>query len=193
MGIITAIYHSVFYPSAFIREIENKRSILYFGWILILIRWGYYSILFSFFRDYNDSWRPFVQPPFSLSIEQYSFFQSRFSIFFGLLLMFSITLVIWIYFKILQRKIDLLKVFNVLGYTFFLPFVILQIIDLVFFQVTGWDLLTFSITHTLFLIWEAAVTIVIISKLIKLNTLNIVISNGLIIITWILICALLWR
>jgi hypothetical protein len=107
--------------------------------------------------------------------------------------MFSITLVIWIYFKILQRKIDLLKVFNVLGYTFFLPFVILQIIDLVFFQVTGWDLLTFSITHTLFLIWEAAVTIVIISKLIKLNTLNIVISNGLIIITWILICALLWR
>jgi hypothetical protein len=107
--------------------------------------------------------------------------------------MASIALVLWLYFKISQIKIEYKKIFNVLGYTFFLPFVILQIIDLIFFQLTGWNIYSFSITHTLFLIWESIAAVLILSKLKKLNSFHMIISNGLIIMTWILICALLWR
>ena len=193
MRIIRAIYHSVFNPAIFIKDIEYKRSILNLGWILILVRWGYYSILFSFFRDYNDSWRPFVKPPFGLSIVKYSFFQIRFSIFFGLLLMLSIAFVIWLYFKISRIKVNYFNIFNVLGYTFFLPFAILQLIDLVLFHTIGWDLIAFSTTHTIFLIWESITAVIIVSKLTELRINDKIIANCLIIITWILICALVWR
>lgn len=190
---VNSIYQSVFNPSRFIEIIEDNKTILYLGWILILIRWGYYSVLFSFFRDYNISWKPFVKPPFNLSIEQYSSIQSKFSILFGFFLMSSLTLSIWLYFRIRKKHIELKKIFNVLGYTFFLPFVILQIVDLISFQIIGWDLITFTITHTLFLIWEAIVTIVIISKLIQLKIFDKIISSGLLIIIWIIICSFLWR
>jgi hypothetical protein len=193
MRIIRTIYFSVFNPSIFSRDIEYKRSNLNLGWILILIRWGYYSILFSFFRDYSGSWKPFVRPPFGLSIKQYSSYQCRFSIFFGLFLMLSIAFVIWSYFKLLRIKVDYFNIFNVLGYTFFLPFVILQPIDLILFNTIGWDLLAFTTTHTIFLIWESVTAVIIISKLVELRLSNKLIANCLIILTWIIICALVWR
>lgn len=160
--ITNAIWQSVVSPNQFLANTKSKSIIIKYGWIFILLRWSYYSFTFFLFRDYQGSWKPFSPIPFGLNIGTYAFLQIRFSVFFGIFLMFSIAFFLWTYLRYKKITISLFEIFNILGITFFLPFLIVQPLDLFIINIFGWVMFIIIPLHTLILLWEAVVSMIII-------------------------------
>ena len=163
------------------------------GWLFIPVRWAYYSGIFVFFRDYEKTWRPFVPPPFGLSYARYAQFQQIFSVPFGMLLMILIALVLYIYMGLRNRPLSFLNIINVLGVTYFLPFLLLQPIDVLSIFTVGGVGLVIAPLHSIVLLWEAIATVIIVGGLAKLSRADYLIAVLLQVGTWIGICAPLWR
>ena len=88
--IINAIWQSVFSPYKFLNNPKSTFIIKKYGWIFCILRWMYYSFVFFLFRDYHGIWKPFSSVPFGMSIDTYAFLQTRFSLIFGIFLVFNI-------------------------------------------------------------------------------------------------------
>jgi hypothetical protein len=174
---------------------ENKdglRFIIQFGWIFIIVRWFYYSILFQF-RDYHGKWKPFIHPPFNLDLDNYAKLQRAFSLPFGLILMLILALTLYIYLEFINKKITPFVLINILGVTFFLPFLLVQPIDQLIIILVGWKLIPVTIIHTAVLLWESWASVEIISSIIELKVSEKLISITVLTIAWILITGVLWR
>ena len=189
---LKALYQSVFAPTSFIKNPKGLLIVNRYGWIFIVIRWLTYSIVFSF-RDYHGNWKPFIPPPFGIDANTYAFLQTYFSLLFGIFVMGSIALVLFGYLQLIGKGISSFKIFNILGIAFFLPFIIVQSIDVFVMLVVGWVSYLIIPIHVLVLLWESFATTVILSKICRLKLLEKVICIMIIIIVWIGICALLWR
>ncbi len=191
--LINTIWQSVFAPKLFQKNPKGELVVNKYGWIFIGVRWLYYSILFSLFRDYSGEWKPFVPPPFNLSLETYALLQRYFSVIFGFFLMFSIAIALWTYIKIIGKDIPLFKILNILGITFFLPFIILQPIDRLVIISFGWTMPLITFLHTLFLLWEGIAAVLIIDNICKLKVSVKITSVFIITAIWIFICGIFWR
>ena len=163
------------------------------GWAFIFLRWGYYSSVFALFRDYQGKWRPFVSPPFGLTHTTYGRLQVLLAVPFGVMLMGAIAAVLWTYLRLRNRSCDGLTLINILGVTYFLPFVILQPLDVLAIQSVGWAAMVIIPLHNVVLMWEAVAATTIIGELVKLRKADHVVLVLLQLGTWIGICAPLWR
>ena len=134
---LKAIYLSVFKPCSLVYNHREYSWVMRFGWILIIARWLYYSIIFQF-RDYYGRWAPFVSPPFD--IETLAFIQRALSLPFGIVLMLLLSLALGAYLRIIKKRVSVFILLNILGTTFFLPFILVQPIDLVMIAFVGWKL-----------------------------------------------------
>jgi len=190
--VLRAIYQSVFKPGSFVQNPEGILIVNKYGWLFIALRWAYYSVIFSF-RDYHGAWKPFVPPPFGLDLDTYAFWQVRFSVLFGIFLMLAMSVALSIYLRLLNKKIAMVQVLNILGITFFLPFVIVQPIDLVVLLTNGWEMFPVAPIHTLILVWQSFAATSIISNMCELKRSEKVISVVLLMAVWILISGTLWR
>ncbi|MFW9905341.1 MAG: hypothetical protein ACFFFH_13455 [Candidatus Thorarchaeota archaeon] len=191
--IIKALWLAVFSPGQVLENQKRVAIIMKYGWIFIMIRWVYYSFFFAFFRDYHGSWEPFSPVPFGMSIDTYAFFQIRFSIFFGIFLMFCIALCLWFYLYFKKKPASLFMIFNILGITFFLPFLILQPFDLIIINTVGWVMYIIVPLHSAFLIWEAVVTMRIFHHRSLLTPSEQFRGVLLILSVWIILSFLFWR
>lgn len=189
---IKATFQSVFSSDSFMKNPKGMLIINKYGWIFIVIRWSYYSIIFSF-RDYHGNWKPFLPPPFGINLDTYAFLQIRFSLLFGFLVMSSMALFLAGYLLLIKKDVSIFKIFNILGVTFFIPFVIVQPIDFLIIFTVGWvDYLIIPI-HTIMLIWESFAAANIISNIWRLKLSEKIVSIVLIITIWLVICGILWR
>ncbi|MCK4560501.1 MAG: hypothetical protein KAV45_12020 [Calditrichia bacterium] len=189
---LKALYQSVFAPDSFLKNPKGLLIVNKYGWLFIVIRWLSYSIIFSF-RDYHGNWKPFAPPPFGIDLETYAFLQTQFSLLFGIFVMGSITFVLSSYLRLIKKDISIFKIFNILGVTFFLPFVIVQPVDIFVRFTVGWISLLIIPIHTIILLWESLAATSIISNICRLKWSEKVISIMVIIILWVVICAILWR
>ena len=189
---IRATFQSVFNPDSFLRNSKGKLIIEKYGWIFIIIRWSCYSFIFSF-RDYHGNWKPFVPTPFGVDLDTYAFLQTCLSLPFGIFLMGTITLFLYWYLRFLRRKPSKVRIFNILGITFFLPFVIVQFIDIVVVYTIGWRIFIVTPIHTLILLWESVAGVNIISRIYNLTKVEKVFGVIWIMIVWLIICGILWR
>jgi hypothetical protein len=82
---IRVLVWPAFFPRRAAGDGNVNAFIQRFGWAFILLRWGYYTVVFAFFRDYETLWKPFVPPPFGLSPAQYGPLQSFLAVPFGFL------------------------------------------------------------------------------------------------------------
>jgi len=190
--VLKAIYQSVFKPGSLLDNPEGISIVNKYGWLFIVLRWSYYSVIFSF-RDYHGAWKPFVSPPFGLDLDTYAFLQTRFSLFFGIFLMLAMSATLGIYFRLINKNISVAKVFNILGVTFFLPFVIVQPIDIAVISTIGWQMLPVVPIHTAILLWESFAATSIISSICQLKWSEKVVSIVVLMAVWILISGALWR
>ena len=187
-----AIYQSVFKPSSLL---ENPKGILFvnkYGWIFIIVRWFYYSILFLF-RDYHGSWKPFIPPPFGIDLGMYVTLQRSFALPFGIFLMFAMSIALSSYLRGIQKNMPTFKVLNILGITFFLPFVIVQPIDQLLILTIGWKMVPVTLIHTVIAVWESFAATSIISSMCNLKRSEQFIGTFLLVAIWILITGALWR
>jgi len=193
MTLIETLFLSVFNPEKITQKIMEEQ-IIKFGFILIFIRWTYYSVLFSIFRDYQNKWAPFFKPPFGLTVDSYAFWQIRLAIFFGLFLMSMIACGLFVLFRIRDRlSISFFEILNILGFAYFIPFVIIQPLDLMTMGIFGWNPLVIIPLHTVVLIWEAVVTVILIDKIYPVKWIDKWIGVFVQITIWILLCTLFWR
>ena len=190
---LAALYQSVFRPDAFCRNPKGKLLIDRYGWIFIAIRWLYYSVVFSLFRDYHGSWKPFADPPFGLSLDKYATLQKVLSPIFGFFLMASMTGSLVAYLRMIGTEVPASRVFNVLGVTFFLPFVVLQPLDLIAITKGRCRLSVIPLLHTVVLVWEAIAAMAILDRLYRIRVRDQIAGAGLISGVWILIARALWR
>ena len=189
---VRAISQSVCTPDLFLKNPKGKLIVDKYGWIFIIIRWLYYSAIF-YFRDYYGDWKPFIPPPFGIDLNTYAFLQTRFSLLFGIFVMGSITLVLFSYLRLIKKNITTFKILNILGITFFLPFVIVQPIDVFVRFTIGWTGFIIIPIHTFILLWESAAATNIISGIYRLKISERAVSTTLIMIVWLVICGILWR
>jgi hypothetical protein len=63
-------------------------------------------------------------------------------------LMLTLCLSLAAYLRLIQKTVPLITVLNLLGPTFFLPFVVVQPVDQVIIAAWGWALVPASIAHT---------------------------------------------
>jgi hypothetical protein len=193
MILIKAIFLSVFSPKGTPKDIIEKQIVKY-GSLFILIRWAYYSIVLSIFRDYNNDWSPFIKPPFGLSIDTYAFWQSKLAIFFGFFLMAMIAGGLFVLFRRRNKlSLSFIKIMNLLGFTYFIPFVILQPVDKLIINIFGWTPFIIIPLHTIVLIWEAKVTVILIDKIYPIKLFEKYIGVFLQITIWIMLCTIFWR
>jgi hypothetical protein len=190
---IKTLFLAVFKPKRITNEIVEKQ-ILRFGLIFILIRWLYYSIVFYFFRDYQNDWAPFSQPPFGLTIETYAFWQSNLAVLFGFFLMSMMACGLFVLFRIREKdSISYFKILNILGVAYFVPFLILQPLDKLTITIFGWIPLIIIPLHTSVLVWEAIISIILIDKISNLKLKEKLMGVFLQIAIWIFICTIFWR
>lgn len=97
------------------------------------------------------------------------------------------------YLRLNGKKVLAVRVFNILGVTFFLPFVVLQPLDLIVITTIGWNLAIIPPLHTLVLVWEAIATMEIIDRLHRIAARDRTVGVALIVGVWILVDGLLWR
>jgi hypothetical protein len=191
--VIKLLFSSVFTPKAIPKE-EIERKIFRFGYMFILTRWAYYSILFSFLRDYHRAWSPFFMPPFGLSLDVYAFWQSILSVPFGLMLMAIIATVLSALLKTRGgHTLSVKNILNVLGVTYFVPFAILQPLDVLAVIFAGWIPIIIIPLHTVVLVWEGAATVILLHKLHPVSRARKVAAVFLQVFTWIALCAVFWR
>jgi len=84
---LQSIYQSVFFPESFAENSRALLCVLRFGWIFILTRWLYYSIVFTSLWDYHGAWKPFAGLPFGLDSRTYAALQRNLAVPFGLFVM----------------------------------------------------------------------------------------------------------
>ena len=193
MALIRVLFLSVFAPRKISKETLEKQLIRS-GWIFILIRWAYYSMVFTLFRDYQNAWTPFFKPPFGLSLNTYATLQKSLSIFFGFLLMTMISYGLFLIFRLRERiSIQLLKILNILGVAYFIPFVILQPLDVLTINILGWSRFIIIPLHTIVLVWESIIAVILIDKIYPIKLREKITGIIFQVITWILLCALFWR
>ena len=193
MILLRVLFLSVFKPKAIPRDTIEK-YIFRYGFIFILIRWLYYSLVFSLFRDYKNDWSPFLNPPFGLTIETYAFWQSKLAVLFGFLLMMLIAGCLSVYIKLKNKQsISSIKILNILGFAYFVPFIILQPLDSLTIAFFGWNPLIIVPLHTAFLMWEAIVSIILINRVVPFNKIDGFICVCIQLLIWISLCAILWR
>lgn len=187
-----AIAQSVFRPHHLGDKSGDLVFIIRYGWIFILVRWFYYSILFQF-RDYHGTWEPFIPPPFNLDLDTYADLQRALSLPFGVILMFILALALYTYLSVINKKIALFTLGNILGVSFFLPFLLVQPIDQWIIVLTGWKLIPVTTIHTAVLLWESWASVEILSIIVELKysekLISIIILSGV----WMLITGMLWR
>jgi hypothetical protein len=160
--------------------------------MLIIVRWLYYSIIFTF-RDYHGLWKPFVPPPFGLDLDTYSILQQTFALPFGMMLMLAICMGLYSYLKSRKKVVPFHKILNILGVTFFLPFVIVQPIDQLIIYTIGWKIIPITILHTIIVVWESFAALYILSSIYNLDRSEKVIGTGLLVFIWIIITGIFWR
>jgi len=108
---------------------------------------------------------PFVSPPFGLDMNSYATLQRTLALPFGLVLMLTLSLSLVAYLCSIKKSVPVIAVLNILGATFFLPFVLVQPVDQVIIAIWGWSLVPVSIVHTSELLWESRATLEIISSM----------------------------
>lgn len=189
---VWALVRSVFRPRSLRENERGDHLLLRRGWLLIVLRWSYYSLLFCF-RAYHGRWMPFSPPPFGLDIDTYAALQRVLALPFGLLLMGALALALWGYLRRVGREIPFAPVLNILGVTFFLPFVIVQPIDQGILLLWGWELVPVSVAHTAILIWESWAAVTVLSLYYPLARSEKIIGGILLTIGWILLTGPVWR
>ncbi len=189
---LTAIVQSVFRPRLFVLNPNGQALIHRYGWLLIIVRWLYYSILFLF-RDYHGRWTPFVPPPFGLDMDTYATLQRALALPFGLALMLTLSLSLAAYLRIIKKGLPVVTVLNISGPTFFLPFVVVQPIDQLIIALWGWHIVPVSIAHTVVLVWESWATMEIVSSLKALKVSQKVVGTAVLSAAWMLVTAPVWR
>jgi hypothetical protein len=107
--------------------------------------------------------------------------------------MYSISIGLSGYLQVIKKSIPPVKILNILGVTFFLPWIIVQVIDVIIITTTGWVESIVIPVHTLVLVWEGWAATEIISGMCNLKSSEKVLSIAVIMVVWILICAVLWR
>lgn len=189
--LLKPIFLSVFDPSRILRSTIEKRRI---GLVLILVRWSYYAVIFTFFRDYRTTWAPFIKAPFGLPLESYAFWQGRLAIPFGVSLMTALALGLYGLMKTSNKHPPpVWTVLNILGFAYFLPFVVVQFIDLIVKSLCGWDPWAIVPLHTAVLVWEAVAAVALIHRILPLGRVEKILGTALQVGIWILVCAVLWR
>jgi hypothetical protein len=192
MKTFKALALSVFKPRALAADMSGYRIVVQFGWVFIVIRWSYYSLV-SLLRDYHGRWAPFVPAPFDLDVDTYATLQRALSLPFGIVLMLTLCAVLTAYLWMIHRKAPPATVLNVLGATFFLPFVIVQPIDQLMMALLGWKIVPVTILHTAVLFWESWAAVQLISSK---NGMTVVERMGgavILSLVWILVAGALWR
>ena len=187
-----AIVRSAFRPSTLPGDQKAFAFVVRYGWILVPIRWGYYALIFAF-RDYEGKWVPFVPPPFGLDVATYGKLQSALALPFGVFLMVVMAGVLAMYLRLRGKRIEVRKVVNILGAAFFLPFVIVQPMDQIIVHTIGWKLVPVSLVHTLVLFWESLAATLTITAINQLKTIEKVTSVLILMATWMLVTAPVWR
>ena len=189
---LNAIYQSVFKPRSLVENQMGYNRVVRYGWMFIVVRWLYYSVLFLF-RDYHGHWPAFVSPPFGLDIEFYADLQRVLALPFGLLLMFVLSLSLVAYLQVIDKRIRILTVLNILGVTFFLPFVLVQPIDYLFVAFLGWEMVPVAIVHTIILFWESWAAAEVIAGKIHLKVSEKCVGISVLTVVWMLITGMVWR
>lgn len=189
---IKAIFISVFKPDKLSENRKGLELIIRYGWIFIIIRWFYYSLIFQF-RDYHGRWMPFASPPFNLDLDAYAYLQKIISLPFGLVLMLSLAMAISIFMGIVHKRISLIVLLNILGITFFLPFIIVQPIDQLIIYFRSWNLIPVTIIHTSILLWESWASVEVISILVDLKKLEKRAGIVALCALWMFITGFFWR
>lgn len=187
-----AIYQAVFDAGSFLKNPKSSLIINKYGWLFIVFRWLSYSLIFSF-RDYYGRWKPFVSPPFGLALGDYASLQINFSLLIGVIAMGSIAFSLFSYLRLIKKEVSVFKIFNILGITFFLPWLILQPIDFLMISTIGWKILPVVVIHTIFLFWESLAATEILSSMKKLKPSEKAVCISLAMLVWILILSIIWR
>ena len=191
---LKVLCQAVVTPHTVAETTEAIEKITEYGWLFTVVRWLSYSVIFSF-RDYHGAWKPFFPPPFGLNVDTYAVLQKYFSLGFGLVLMGLISVGLSSYLQSVKKEkcLSTAKIFNILGVTFFIPWVIVQIIDFLVVITVGWVYTVIIPLHVSVLIWESYAASEIISRLCNLKRSEKVLSTTVIIVVWIVLCAALWR
>jgi hypothetical protein len=189
---LKAISQSVFKPRSLLDNQRGFNCLVQYGWILIVVRWLYYTVLFQF-RDYHGRWAPFVSTPFDIEIDTYAALQQSLSLPFGIILMLMLSMLLVAYLQLIKKKVSFFIVLNILGTTFFLPFVLVQPVDQVIIALRGWELVPVVVIHTAILIWESWASVKVISIKIELKIHEKLIGIVILSVTWILITGPIWR
>lgn len=189
--VIQALYQAVVTPHT---VLENPKGhvLIQYGWLFIIVRWASYSLIFLF-RDYHGSWKPFVPPPCGLTVNTYAFLQTYFSVVFGIVLMGLMSVALSSCLRLIGKKISTVRILNILGVTFFLPWVILQGVDFLVLYTIGWVSSVIIPLHTAVLLWESGAAVEIMSETCTLTWLEKILSIAVLTVVWILLCAALWR
>lgn len=188
---LKALYQSVVRPHTFLENPKGLTLVPY-GWVFIVVRWVGYSVIFLF-RDYQGVWKPFAPLPFGLDVDTYAFLQQHFSVVFGIFLMVAISVALSAYLRLIKKGLPTTEILNILGVTFFLPWVLVQIVDFVVLYTVGWVDFVVIPVHTVVLVWESVSATEIISGIKTLKLSEKVMSVTVILVVWIVICGMLWR
>lgn len=189
---LKAISQAVFKPRLLLGNQRGFNYLMQYGWVLIIVRWLYYTVLFQF-RDYQVRWAPFVHTPFDIEIGTYAALQKTLSLPFGIVLMLILSLSLVAYLQAINKKVSFCTVLNILGTTFFLPFVLVQPIDQMIIALIGWKLAPVVVVHTAVLIWESWASLEVISIDMELKNHEKLIGITILSVIWILVNGPFWR
>jgi hypothetical protein len=191
--LLGALWTSVARPRQFVAHPLAGALAHRWGWLLIIARWGFYSVTFACWRDYRDAWRPFVAPPFGLDMETYAALQATLAVPFGLGVMACVTGAVVGVARLRGVSLTWRQTFNVSGLAFFLPFVPLQLVDLAVRATFGWQALVIVPLHTGVLAWEAAALVSLVEPARRWTLPERLVLVAAAMAAWIAPCAVVWR
>ncbi|RJQ51625.1 MAG: hypothetical protein C4521_12065 [Actinobacteria bacterium] len=128
-----------------------------------------------------------------MSLVTYARLQRALSLPFGLALMAALALALVAYLHQIDRPLPFGAVFNILGVSFFLPFVLVQPVDQLVIALVGWKLVPVSVIHTAVLTWESWAAMMIVSGTVGLGRARQLAGIVLLSAVWIVITGLVWR
>jgi hypothetical protein len=192
MTALNAICRSVFAPRTLIPSQAEYGFVARYGWILVIVRWAYYSIVFHF-RDYRGQWAPFWPLPLGMDLDTYAWVQRSLSLPFGLVLMLLLGLALTTYLRLIGKNVRFLSVLNILGVSFFLPFALVQPLDLVMIALVGWRFWPVTLLHSSILLWESWATMEIISGEYAFRQSERLVGIVVLCGTWIAVAGPVWR
>ena len=186
------VFRAAFAPRRLRDDEAGFRVVTRYGWVLIVVRWTYYSIVFQL-RDYHGQWAPFIPPPFGMSVDAYAGLQRTLALPFGIGLMILLAASLVMCLRFTGATARLPVTFNVLGAAFFLPFVLVQPVDQVLIALDAWRLVPVTVIHTTVLVWESWAALAVLSTCYPMNRAGrlggMVVACGV----WILVAGTFWR